>query len=43
MNKDEKDSSRETDPIDLVIYAERISRYLEREYIRRSRRRVIGV
>jgi len=38
-NEDEGDSGRGTDPINLVIYVERVYRYLKREYIGRFRGR----
>ena len=42
-NEDERSSSRRTDPVDFVIYARRISRCVEREYVGGFGRRIIGI
>jgi len=38
-NKNERSSSRETNIIDTIICIERISKYMERELVRRLRNR----
>ena len=42
-NKDERDGSQKTDLVDIIIYTEKISRYLEGKYARRFGRGVVGV
>ena len=43
QDENEKSDCREADLVDIVIYIEKISRYLEGKYIRRFRSRVIGI
>lgn len=42
-NEDERRSSRRTDPVDFVIHTRKVSKYVEREYIRRFRSKRIGI
>ena len=34
-NKDERSNSREADPMDTIICAEKVEKYIEREFVRR--------
>ena len=43
MNENEESTSGGTNPVGIVIYIERSSRYLEEEYIGRPGRRTIGI
>lgn len=42
-NEDERRSSRRTDPVNFVIYTRKVSKCVEREYIRRFRSRRIEI
>ena len=42
-NKDEKGNSRRADTVDLIVYIEGISRYMEGKYARRLERRITGI
>jgi len=42
-NEDKESSSRETNPVNLIIYARRISRYLKEEYFGRFGNRSDGI
>lgn len=39
IDEDERDSSTETNSVDIIIYVEKVSEYVERKYIRRFRRK----
>ena len=43
QNKDERESSRETNSVSIVICTKRVSQCVEKEYIERFRSRNIGV
>ena len=42
-NEDERGGSRKADSVDAIVYAGRIGEYLERKYVGRSGREVIGI
>jgi len=42
-NEDEKSSSKRTNLVGVILYTEGVSKYLEREYLRRLRSRSIRI
>jgi len=43
QDEDKRSSSRRADSIDVIIYAERIGRYMEGEYTKRLGRMTVGI